>query len=69
MNKKLVLAGTAVFALVLAIAVVSPALAEHDKDYILHKPGTPAEKNLCVDDESVQDHLDHGDTFVSEDCP
>ena len=44
-----------------AAYAVSGALNGHTPVVICHKPGTPAEKTLIVDDDAVPGHLGHGD--------
>src|SRR5262245_54274661 len=59
-------------ALVLAVSIllvmgfgaayaVSGALKGHTPATICHKPGTPAEHTITVDDDAVPAHLAHGD--------
>lgn len=70
MNKKLVLAGIAVFAVLLGTTALVPAIGDHvapgdpnhpGKFLICHKPvgGTP--KTLSVDAAGVHDHLNDHD--------
>jgi hypothetical protein len=58
--------------LVMALASSATALATgdgkgkgegHTPVTICHKPGTPAEQELVVDDDAVPGHLGHGDTL------
>ena len=35
----------------------------HGTTTLCHKPGTPAQKTLVVDDPAVDAHINHGDTF------
>ena len=63
-----ILGGAAVLALGLGAAALAgdhPPGGGHDPVTICHKPGTPAEQTLVVDDNSTQleGHLDHGDTI------
>jgi hypothetical protein len=59
--KKLILAA---FAL---LVFAAPVYAKHTPVTICHKPGTPAEHTLTVDDNAVPAHLAHGDTLGP--CP
>ncbi len=59
----LALAGTAALALGLAAAAYAGGNhgGGHTPVTICHKPGTPAEKTLVVDDDAVPGHVGHGD--------
>jgi hypothetical protein len=50
-------------AIVMLLVLVLPVLARNDSTpvTICHKPGTPAEQTLVVDDDAVPGHLGHGD--------
>lgn len=56
--KNLILGALAILAL-----TVTPALARNDRTpvTICHKPGTPAEHTITVDDNALPAHLAHGD--------
>ena len=43
-------------------AVADPPGGPHTPVTICHKPGTPAEHTLVVDDDAVPGHLGHGDS-------
>lgn len=45
----------------------NPPGGGHTPVTICHKPGTPAEQTLVVDDDAVEGHLGHGDTLGA--CP
>ena len=52
----------AVFVAALVLVPLSLAWGEgHQPVTICHKPGTPAEQTLTVDDDAVPGHLGHGD--------
>lgn len=59
-----------ILAVLVALMCSSVALATdgspgggHEPVTICHKPGTPAEKQLTVDNDAVPGHLGHGDTL------
>ena len=63
----IVFAGTLVFALGTSASIVlaNPPGGPHTPVTICHKPGTPAEHAIVVDDDAVPAHLDHGDYLGS----
>lgn len=44
-----------------SVALANPPGGPHEPVTICHKPGTPAEQTLVVDDDAVPGHLGHGD--------
>ena len=46
-------------------ALADPPGGPHTPVTICHKPGTPAEQTLVVDDDAVPGHLGHGDFLGS----
>jgi hypothetical protein len=50
-------------------ALFTFSLAEASQVIICHKPGTPAERDLHVDESAVQGHLGHGDSVGSCSAP
>ena len=48
---------------IVAGAGADPPGGPHTPVTICHKPGTPAEMTLVVDDDAVPGHLGHGDTL------
>jgi hypothetical protein len=54
---------TVVLGAVSGTAFADPPGGPHTPVTICHKPGTPAEHTLVVDDDAVPGHLGHGDTL------
>lgn len=55
------LAAVPLILLLIAGVLVAAAMAAHTPVTICHKPGTPAEHTITVDDDAVPAHLAHGD--------
>lgn len=52
-----------IFALMLSVTLPVMAGKGHTPVTLCHKPGTPAEHTITVDDNAVPAHLAHGDTL------
>lgn len=50
-----------ILAFVVSLMAAGAVLAGHTPVTICHKPGTPAEHTITVDDDAVPAHLAHGD--------
>jgi len=57
----------AMAAMLMFAAAAALAQSESDQATVCHKPGTPAEHTLTVDESALDAHLDHGDTEGA--CP
>jgi hypothetical protein len=57
----------AMAAMLMFAAAAALAQSESGQATVCHKPGTPAEHTLTVDESALEAHLDHGDTEGA--CP